>query len=165
MINLIEQFPQWLQIFLFSMIPGFESRFVIPIIAINQFNWEWWRAFPFAIAGNMFLVPFGLLFLYKIEKILGKFRFFKKIMEIVFPKIRKKADKKIQRYESFALVFFVAIPLPFTGAWTGALIAYLFDLEVKKSIVTIFIGVLIAASIMIAITLLFGNIFGYTFNG
>ena len=142
---MIEHLPQWLQIFLFSMIPGFESRFVIPIIAIDQFNWDWWRAFPIAIAGNMFLVPFGLLFLHKIEKNLAKFRFFKKMMDIVFPKIRKKADKKIERYESFALVFFVAIPLPFTGAGLGTLIAYLFDLNFSKSLLMIFIGVLISA--------------------
>ena len=58
---MIDQLPEWLQIFLFSMIPGFESRFVIPLIAINQFGWIWWKAFPYAIAGNMILVPFGLL--------------------------------------------------------------------------------------------------------
>jgi len=63
------------------------------------------------------------------------------------------------------LLLFVAIPLPFTGAWTGALIAYLFDLKFTKSIITIFIGVIIAAFIMILVTMFFGNIFGYTFNG
>jgi uncharacterized membrane protein len=127
------------------MIPGFESRFVIPLIAINQFNWEWWKAFPFAIAGNMFLVPFGLLFLHKIEKIFSRISFFKKLMDIIFPKIRRKADKKIQRYESIALIFFVAVPLPFTGAGLGTLIAYLFDLKVTRSIFMIFIGVIISA--------------------
>jgi uncharacterized membrane protein len=126
------------------MIPGFESRFVIPIIAINQFNWVWWKAFPFAIAGNMFLVPFGLLFLHKIEKKLSRIIFFKKAMDIVFPKIRKKADKKIQRYGNLALVFFVAIPLPFTGAGLGTLIAYLFDFKFSQSLIMIFIGVILS---------------------
>ena len=130
------------------MIPGFESRFVIPLIAINQFNWLWWEAFPFAIAGNMFLVPFGLLFLHKIEKILSRIDFFKKAMDFVFPKIRKKADKKIQRYESLALIFFVAVPLPFTGAGLGTLIAYLFDLKFSISLLMIFIGVILSASIV-----------------
>jgi uncharacterized membrane protein len=145
---LIDQIPEWLQIFLYSMIPGFESRFVIPIIAINQFNWVWWKAFPFAIAGNMFLVPFGLLFLHKIEKIFSKIDFFKKAMDFIFPRIRIKADKKIQRYESLALVFFVAVPLPFTGAGLGTLIAYLFDLKFSISLIMIFIGVIISASIV-----------------
>ena len=145
---MINQIPEWLQIFLYSMIPGFESRFVIPLIAINQFNWSWWEAFPFAIAGNMFLVPFGLLFLHKIEKILSRIDIFKKAMDFVFPKIRKKADKKIQRYESLALIFFVAVPLPFTGAGLGTLIAYLFDLKFSISLLMIFIGVILSASIV-----------------
>jgi len=55
--------------------------------------------------------------------------------------------------------------LPFTGAWTGALIAYLFDLKFTKSLITIFVGVVIAAFIMIILTLVFGNIFGFSFNG
>lgn len=142
---MIDQLPEWLQIFLFSMIPGFESRFVIPLIAINQFNWVWWKAFPFALAGNMFLVPFGLLFLHKIESFLSRYKIFKNAMDVVFPKIRRKADKKIQRYESLALVFFVAVPLPFTGAGLGTLIAYLFDLKFSRSLLMIFIGVFISA--------------------
>ena len=135
------------------MVPGFESRFVIPIIAVNQFGWVWWKAFPFAIAGNMFLVPFGLLFLHKIEDVLGRISFFKKAMDIVFPRIRKKADKKIQRYESLALVFFVAVPLPFTGAGLGVLIAYLFDLKFSRSLIMIFIGVIISSFLVIFVYL------------
>ncbi len=58
-------------------------------------------------------------------------------------------------------MIFVAVPIPFTGAWTGALIAYLFDLKFYKSLITIFIGVIIAAAITISLTLaglyLFGN--------
>jgi uncharacterized membrane protein len=158
---LIDQLPQWLQIFLLSMIPGFESRFVIPIIAVNQFGWVWWKAFPFAIAGNMFLVPFGLLFLYKIEETLGKNIYFKKAMDIVFPKIRRRADKKIQRYESIALIFFVAIPLPFTGAGLGTLIAYLFDLKFSRSLIMIFIGVLISSLLVVFLFLTANYIFFY----
>jgi uncharacterized membrane protein len=153
---LIDQLPQWLQIFLFSMIPGFESRFVIPIIAINQFGWVWWKAFPFAIAGNMFLVPLGLLFLHKIEGFFSKISIFKKAMDIVFPKIRRRADKKIQRYESLALVFFVAVPLPFTGAGLGTLIAYLFNLKFSLSLIMIFIGVIIS-SLFVTLIYLTGN--------
>ena len=138
------------------MIPGFESRFVIPIIAVNQFGWIWWKAFPFAIAGNMFLVPFGLLFLHKIEKKLSTIGFFKNAMNIVFPRIRKRASKKIQRYEYFALIFFVAVPLPFTGAGLGVLIAYLFDLKFSLSLIMIFIGVLIS-SLLVMFIYLTGN--------
>jgi len=85
-------------------------------------------------------------------------------MDWLFARTQKKVDVKIKRYEYLGLLFFVAIPLPFTGAWTGALIAYLFNLKFSKSLFTIFIGVLIAATIMIIVTLLFGNIFGFKFN-
>lgn len=137
------------------MIPGFESRFTIPIIALNQFGWVWWTAFPIAIVGNMFLVPFGLLFLHRIEEYFSKISFFKKAMDIVLPKIRRRADKKIQRFECLALVFFVAVPLPFTGAGLGTLIAYLFDLNFSRSLLMIFIGVLISALLVTFIYLTF----------
>jgi uncharacterized membrane protein len=150
-----------MQIFLFSMIPGFESRFTIPIIAINQFGWDWWNAFPYAIIGNMFLVPFGLLFLHRIEGFFSRISFFRKAMDKVFPKIRRKANKKIQRYESLALVFFVAVPLPFTGAGLGTLIAYLFDLKFTRSLIMIFIGVLISSMLVTFIYLTFNYLIFY----
>jgi uncharacterized membrane protein len=143
------------------MIPGFESRFTIPIIAINQFGWNWWNAFPYAILGNMILVPFGLLFLHKIEGFFSRISFFRKAMDIVFPKIRRRANKKIQNYESLALVFFVAVPLPLTGAGLGTLIAYLFDLNFTRSLLMIFIGVLISALIVTFIFLTFNYLIFY----
>jgi len=144
---MIDQLPEWLQIFLFSMIPGVESKFVIPIAAIYEFGWEWWQAFPIAIAGNMFLVPFGLLFFHKIEQYLKRFKLCKKAMDKVFPKIRIRANKKIQRYESIALIFFVAVPLPLTGAGLGTFIAHIFDLKFSRSFIMILIGVIISSSI------------------
>jgi len=60
---------------------------------------------------------------------------------------------KNRRYEHLGLLVFVAIPLPFTGAWTGALIAYLFNLKFGRSLITIFVGVLIAAGIMTVVSL------------
>jgi len=161
---MLEWLPHWFQIFFFSMIPWLESRYVIPY-AILGLGWEWWEAFPIAIIGNMLPIPFILLFFHLVEKWLRNFKFWTKLMDRLFSKTRKRADKKIKRYEHLGLLLFVAIPLPFTGAWTGALIAYLFDLDFKKSLITIFIGVIIAAIIMTVITLTLGNIFGYGFNG
>ena len=62
---MFENIPIWAQIFLLSMIPGIESRYVVPY-AIYEFGWNWWQVFPIALAGNMILVPFGLLFFTKI---------------------------------------------------------------------------------------------------
>ena len=154
--------PHWFQIFFFSMIPWFESRYVIPY-AMLGLGWSWWHAFPFAIVGNVLPVPFILLFFHHVEKFLRRFRFWVNVMDWLFLKTRKRADRKIRRYEYFGLLLFVAVPLPFTGAWTGALVAYLFDLDFSKSLFTIFVGIVIAAFVMVGLTLTVGNIFGFKF--
>ena len=160
---MFEMIPSWFWIFFTSMIPWWESRYAIPI-AMIYFNWEWWQAVPIAVIGNILPIPFILLFFHYAEKFLRNYKFWTKIMDWLFAKTRRRADAKIRKYEHLGLLLFVAIPLPFTGAWTGALIAYLFDLKFTKSLITIFVGVIIAAAIMITVTLLFGNIFGFTFN-
>jgi len=142
---MIDQLPQWMQIFLFSMIPGVESKVVVPF-AIYEFGWEWWQAYPIGLIGNIILVPFGLLFLHKLEQFLSRYKSIEKIMQRIFSRIRKKADKKIQRYEYIGLLIVVALPLPLTGAGLGTIIAYLFNLKFSKSIIMIFIGVVIATS-------------------
>ncbi|MGF3554368.1 MAG: COG2426 family protein [Thermoplasmatota archaeon] len=143
---MIDQLPQWAYIFLFSMMPGVESKVVVPF-AIYEFQWQWYQAFFIGLLGNIVLVPFGLLFLHKLESFLSKYERIKKIMEKIFSRIRKRADKKIQRYEYLGLLLIVALPLPFTGAGLGVIIAYLFNLDFSRSIITIFIGVDIATSI------------------
>ncbi|HDQ16076.1 MAG TPA: ligand-binding protein SH3 [Bacteroidetes bacterium] len=160
---MLEWFPHWFQIFFFSMIPWFESRYVV-VYAILGLGWEWWQAFPLAVLGNMLPIPFILLFFHHVEKWLRNYKFWTNLMDWLFSKTRKRADRKIRKYEHLGLLLFVAIPLPFTGAWTGALIAYLFDLDFKRSLITIFVGVIIAFLIMTVITLTLGNIFGFKFN-
>ena len=125
-----------------------------------QLGWEWWQAFPIAILGNILPIPFILLFFHYIEKFLRRYKFWTRLMDRLFAKTRSRADAKIRRYEHLGLLIFVAIPLPFTGAWTGALIAYLFDLKFSKSIITIFVGVIIAAAITISLTLAGIYLFG-----
>ncbi|EMR73635.1 putative membrane protein [Thermoplasmatales archaeon SCGC AB-539-N05] len=160
---MFEMIPSWFWIFFTSMIPWWESRYAIPM-AMIYFNWEWWQAVPIAVIGNILPIPFILLFFHCAEKFLRNYKFWIKIMDWLFAKTRRRADAKIRKYEHLGLLLFVAIPLPFTGAWTGALIAYLFDLKFTKSLITIFVGVIIAAAIMITVMLLFGNIFDFTFN-
>ena len=135
------------QIFLYSMIPSVEARYVVPLLAIHQFGWEWWQAVPVSVLGNILLVPFILLFFKRVELFLYRYPRCKRAMDWGFPLLRGRADKRIERYQEFALVLFVAIPLPLTGAGLGSLIAYLFDLPVKKSFLMILIGVLISTTI------------------
>ena len=160
---MLDMFPEWFQIFFGSMIPWIESRYIM-VYAINFLGWEWWQALPIAVIGNMFPIPFILLFFKFVEKFLRNYKFWTNIMDWLFTKTRKRADKKIRRFEYLGLLLFVAIPLPFTGAWTGALIAYLFGLNFSKSLITIFIGVLIAATIMIVLVFT-GQYIWFTFGG
>ncbi len=145
---MFDTFPEWFQIFFGSMIPWIESRYVIPY-ALWVFNWELWQVFPLAILGNMLPIPFVLLFFKFVEKFLRKFRFWTKVMDWLFKRTRERADGKIIKYEYLGLIMFVAVPLPFTGAWTGSLIAYLFDLKFSKSLLTILLGVIISATITV----------------
>ena len=123
---MIDQFPQWLQIFLLSMIPGVEAKFVVPY-AMFTFGWEWWQVFPIALIGNMFLVPVGLKFLKYEEQVFRKFDWSRKIMDRILSRVMKRTNKKVQRYRSLALIFFVALPVPLTGAGIGVVIAYFLE--------------------------------------
>jgi len=128
---MLDFLPQWFQIFFLSMAPWLEARYVIPF-SMPQYGWKWWRAFPLAIVGNIFLISFFLLFFRYVKKFLQKFTFWAKIIDWLFARTQKKADSRIRKYRYLGLFTFVALPVPFTGAWTGALIAYLFDLKFFK---------------------------------
>jgi len=159
---MFEMFPEWFQIFFGSMLPWIEARYIM-VYAMNFLVWPWWQALPIAVVGNMLPIPFILLFFKFVEKFLRNYKLWTNFMDWLFAKTRKRADIKIRRYEYLGLLLFVAVPLPFTGAWTGALIAYLFGLNFSKSLVTIFIGVIIAAFIMILLVFT-GQYIWFTFG-
>jgi len=143
-------FPDWLSTVLIAMLPIFELRGSLPV-ALGTFDMPLWKAFLFSVIGNMIPIPFILLFLKRLVKIGERFKPLKRILDYFFERTRKRTGPKIKRYEALALVFFVAIPLPVTGAWTGALAAWLFDIEFKKAIFCIFLGVLIAGVVVSAV--------------
>jgi uncharacterized membrane protein len=128
------------------MIPGVEAKFVVPY-SIFTYGWEWWQVFPIAIAGNMFLVPLGLKYFKYQEQFLRRYEWSRNIIDRILTRIRTRTDKKVQRYKSLALIFFVALPIPMTGAGLGVVIAYLFGFKFYNSIIMIFIGVLISTTI------------------
>jgi uncharacterized membrane protein len=162
LLGLFEWLPDWFRIFFFSMFPWWEARYMIPVsMLFFDPQWQWWQAFPLAIAGNMVPIPFILLFFPRVEKFLRRYKFWTKIMDWLFARTRKKANSKIIKYEYLGLFVFVALPIPFTGGWTGALIAYLFGLKFSKSLITIFIGVVVAALIMVIVTLYVGWLLSY----
>ena len=138
--------------------PISELRGAIPV-AITGFHFPWYYAFLLAIIGNLLPVPFILLFLDSISRLLSKVRFFDSILKWLFERTRRRG-KIIERYERIGLALFVAIPLPVTGAWTGSLAAVLLGLRFRHAFLAIFIGVLIAGVIVTCATLLGWTIFG-----
>lgn len=141
-----------LVVLIISALPIFELRGAIPV-AINLFHFPWYYAFLLAVIGNMIPVPIILLFLNTIVRYLSKIGFFDRFFRWLFTHTRKRGSI-IERYERIGLALFVAVPLPFTGAWTGSLAAVLFGMKFKHSILSIFIGVLIAGIIVTFLSLL-----------
>jgi uncharacterized membrane protein len=108
--------------------------------------------------GNILPVPFILFFLRKIFRLLEKNRHTAKLVLWLEGKA-KKAEKKIGKYELLGLFLFVAIPLPGTGAWTGSLIAAVFDMRIKRAFPAIAAGVVCAGVIMSVVSYLIPGLF------
>lgn len=127
--------------FLISMLPVVELRGGIPFgIAAGL---DPWVAFGACVVGNLLPVPFILLFIRRILAWMKKRPKLGKLAE----KIESRAQRKsagVRQSELVGLCLFVAIPLPGTGAWTGALIAALMQMRLKRALPTIAVGVLIA---------------------
>lgn len=141
--------PAQLIPFIVSLFPVLELRG--GMIAARILDIDFIQAFLVCYLGNMIPIPFILLFIRKIFNLMRKVKFLGKIVD----KLEARADKKkgtIEKYKEWGLLLFVAIPLPGTGGWTGALIAALMDLRMKKCLPIIAIGVFIAGLIMSLIT-------------
>ena len=134
-------------IFIISMIPILELRGGILAAGPAFLNIPTWRAIPICLVGNLIPIPFILLLIRPIFARLRKTRLFRPLVEKLEKKAMSKSDR-ISRYEFWGLVLFVGIPLPGTGAWTGSLIASLLEVDIKKSSIAIFCGLIMATVIM-----------------
>ena len=147
-------------IFIISMIPILELRGGILAAGPAFLNIPTWRAIPICLVGNLIPIPFILLLITKIFDWMKGTKRLKPVVE----KLEKKAmsqSANIEKYEFWGLVAFVGIPLPGTGAWTGALIAALLGIRFRKAFPAIVIGVCLAACIMTIISYgIVGGIFG-----
>ena len=132
--------------------PISELRGAIPV-AIIGFHFPWYYAFLLAIIGNLAPVPLLLLFFDTLSRLLSKIGILERMFHRLLERTRRRG-KIIERYERIGLMLFVAIPLPITGAWTGSLAAVLFGIKFKHAFLSIFIGILIAGSIVTCLSLL-----------
>ncbi len=149
--------PKWIT-FLLAMTPIGELRVALPW-GITFGNMPWMEAYFWAVAGNFLISVPIILLLGPISGFLMKWSFGEKFFTWLFTRTRHKG-KLIENWEFFGLVIFVGIPLPVTGAWTGAAAAFLFGLSYAKSFAAIFIGLLMSATIVTIITTTGIKIFG-----
>ena len=144
-------------VFIISLMPILELRG--GLIAAALLDLDPVRSYIIAIIGNLIPVPFILWFITSILDFMRKTKGLKKIALW----IDKKANKhkhQIETYGFWGLVFFVGIPLPGTGAWTGCLIAALLEMDRKKSFFAAMIGIFMASIIMMILS--FGLLKGIT---
>ena len=136
---------KYLITFLISMVPVIELRGAIPVAIAKDI--EPWVAFCLSVVGNMVPVPFILLFIRKIFEWMKKYERLGKIVTKLEARAAGKSDT-VKKYEILGLCLLVAIPLPGTGAWTGALVAALMDMRIRRALPTIFVGVIIAGMVV-----------------
>jgi uncharacterized membrane protein len=136
-------------VFFISMLPVIELRGAIPAAA--GFGIDPMAAYVLCVVGNMLPIPFILWFIKPLFNILKRIAPLRGIIHKLENNAFKKSDK-VNKFSFWGLAIFVAIPLPGTGAWTGALIAALLDMKMSKALSSIFLGVVIAGAAVTLIT-------------
>ena len=140
-----------------SMIPVIELRGAIPLgvgLGLSHFDAMW-----VSMLGNMLPVPFIILFIRPIFKwMTRKSEKLGRVVEKLEARAEGKWDK-VHKYQFFGLAIFVGIPLPGTGAWTGALIAAVMDMRMRSALPSFALGVVMAGLLVTGITYGFTSIF------
>ena len=135
-----------LAVVIISMVPLVELRGAVPLgVAIGMPVYE---LYPLAILGNMIPIPFLLFFGEKILDWVCTLRPFTRPATAYKQKLLSKTDQ-VTKYARIGLFLFVAVPLPGTGAWSGALIATILKMPKTKALLSIFCGVIMAGIIML----------------
>lgn len=150
----IFKLPKEISVILVGMLPIFELRGAIPLGF--YFGLPLVKNFMLSILGNMLpIIPFMFL-LNPVSEYLRRIPLWKRFFDWLFERTKNKADV-VQKYEALGLAIFVAIPLPMTGAWSGAIAASLFKIKFRYAFAAIFLGV-IGAAIIVTILCLIGKI-------
>lgn len=136
-------------VFIISMIPILELRG--GLLAASLLKISAAKAIPLCIAGNIIPIPFILLFIKQIFKALKKTKLFCGLITKLEDRAMGKSEQ-VKKYEFWGLTLFVGIPLPGTGAWTGSLIASLLEIDIKKSSISILLGIIMATVIMYVVS-------------
>lgn len=152
------EFGRALVTFVVSMVPVIELRGAIPIgVGLGM---KPLAAAAVAVVGNMVPVPLIILFIrYVFDWMKRRGGFLGKVA-MKLEKLGSNKSSALQKGEFFGLLILVAIPLPGTGAWTGALVASMLDMRMKNALPAISLGVVIAGVVVTGITVGFGHLLG-----
>lgn len=135
-----------IKVFLLSTLPVLELRGAIPI-AISYYKLPVIPSYLFSVIGNLVPAVFLLLYLKPFSDFLRKWHFFDIFFSWLFKRTRRH-EKKYEKYGALFLLFFVAIPLPITGVWTGSVAAFLFGIRFWYAFPMMVGGVIIAGIIV-----------------
>lgn len=143
---------KYLITFILGMCPIIEIRGAIPVgvgLGLSYF-----QAFLIGFIGNIIPIYFIVKYIGPIFDFLGRFKFFKKIIDWASNKAIKHIEEstRLQNFTALGLYLFVAIPLPGTGAWVGSLIANFLHVPLKKACIPLILGVLTAGTIILIAT-------------
>lgn len=138
--------------FMLSMFPIIELRGSIPLGIGLGLNWFW--VYIISVIGNMIPVPFVILIIRPLIEWLIHSKAFNKIGTWLDQRTKEKSAK-VTKYKKLGLLILVAIPLPGTGAWTGATVAGILNMRLKDALPVILAGVMIAGVAMVIISKFF----------
>ncbi len=140
--------PEPVAVVLLAALPITELRLALPF-ARGVLEWSIPWAFFWSVLGNLLPVPFILWLLGPVTGWAERhWKWLHRILERLFAHTRKRHTAKFDRLRDLALIAFVAIPLPITGAWSGSLAAFVFGVERRRALALIAVGVLIAGIVV-----------------
>ena len=154
-----------LSIFIISILPVMELRG--GLIAAALFGIPWHIAAPVCIIGNALPIPFIIIFIERVLRYLKNHGPLKEFAHAIEERGIRKGREMVNKYPhriQLGLLIFVGIPLPMTGAWTGALIAALLGFSPQRSAPIIFLGICMACVIMLVLTYLIPGLFGFVMD-
>ena len=123
-------------------------------MAIGVYHLNPFWAYIIAVIGNIIPVIFILKYVDPISKyLMSKSKYFKTFFTWLFERTRRKYNGKFEKWGALALITFVAIPLPITGGWSGAIAAFVFGIPFKKALPLISLGIMIAGVIVMGVSL------------
>jgi uncharacterized membrane protein len=148
-------FPRELATFLIAAIPVTELRASIPL-AIKVYGLTPLAAWFYSVAGTFFAMLLIVFLLDPISKLLSKYiPIFEKFFSWLFEHTRKRAGSKMEKYGSWTIFILAATPIPLLGGMTGALAAFVFGVQYRKSLPLMLAGTMLSGAIVTFITLYF----------